>query len=342
MRVTLKQIAELAGVSRGTVDRALNDRGRVNSEVAQRIKKIAKDLGYQPNTAGRALAMSKNPIIIGVILQSIETPFMKEVLTGVNSACEEIELLGGKVLIRSIKSINPFEVAAAMDELHLLGVQALAMVPSSDKIVCGKIDEFVTKLHIPVVTLNIDAPDTKRALFVGQNTLKSGHVAAGLMGEILGGQGIVSVITAHASHPALENRIKGFREVMEKCYPDIEILPIEYAYDDIEQGKEIAGRQMKEYPGMNGFFITSNEDCGVCQVLQKMGLNDKIKVICYDLTKSNVQNLKNGSINFLIGQNGFVQGYEPVMILFRKFFQEKEPEQEFFYTDIEIKTKYNI
>lgn len=59
MGVTLQQIAEKAGVSRGTVDRALNDRGRIKPEVAEKIKKIAEEMGYQPNRAGRALAMTK-------------------------------------------------------------------------------------------------------------------------------------------------------------------------------------------------------------------------------------------------------------------------------------------
>ena len=47
MAVTLQQIAEFAGVSRGTVDRALHNRGRVNPEVAARIRKIADELGYR-------------------------------------------------------------------------------------------------------------------------------------------------------------------------------------------------------------------------------------------------------------------------------------------------------
>ena len=55
MGVTLQQIAEAAGVSRGTVDRALNDRGRIKPEVAEKIKKIAEEMGYRPNRAGRAL-----------------------------------------------------------------------------------------------------------------------------------------------------------------------------------------------------------------------------------------------------------------------------------------------
>ena len=59
MSVTLQQIAEAAGVSRGTVDRALKDRGRVKPEVAEKIKKIAQEMGYQPSRAGRALGKAQ-------------------------------------------------------------------------------------------------------------------------------------------------------------------------------------------------------------------------------------------------------------------------------------------
>ena len=68
MSVTLKQIAEIAGVSRGTVDRALHNRGRVSEEVAQRIRKIADDLGYCPNEVGQALAKTRRQIRLGMII----------------------------------------------------------------------------------------------------------------------------------------------------------------------------------------------------------------------------------------------------------------------------------
>ena len=74
MSVTSKQIAELAGVSRGTVDRALHNRGRVSPEVAERIRKLADELDYQPNAIGRALVKTSQDFKLGVILQSIENP----------------------------------------------------------------------------------------------------------------------------------------------------------------------------------------------------------------------------------------------------------------------------
>ena len=46
MSVTIQQIAEKAGVSRGTVDRALNNRGRINPEVAEMVKRTAEEMGY--------------------------------------------------------------------------------------------------------------------------------------------------------------------------------------------------------------------------------------------------------------------------------------------------------
>ena len=52
MSVTIKQIAELANVSRGTVDKVLNNRPGVKEETKNKILQIAKELNYQPNFLG--------------------------------------------------------------------------------------------------------------------------------------------------------------------------------------------------------------------------------------------------------------------------------------------------
>ena len=57
--MTIKEIARIAGVSRGTVDRVLNNRGGVNSDTAQRIRQIAQSTHYVPNLAGKNLAAKK-------------------------------------------------------------------------------------------------------------------------------------------------------------------------------------------------------------------------------------------------------------------------------------------
>ncbi len=88
---TIKQIAELAGVSRGTVDRVLNNRGSVNANTAARVREIAEKLNYKPNKAGLMLAAQKKNLKIGVIfLFPDSNPFFSEVLEGVNAKAKRI------------------------------------------------------------------------------------------------------------------------------------------------------------------------------------------------------------------------------------------------------------
>ena len=78
--VTIKEIARLAEVSRGTVDRVLNNREGVSEETAERVRRIADELGYKPNKVGMALAAQKNKFIIGIIVFSRKNPFFDQVI----------------------------------------------------------------------------------------------------------------------------------------------------------------------------------------------------------------------------------------------------------------------
>ena len=103
MPVTLRQIAELAGVSRGTVDRVINNRGHVNEMVEARVRKIAEELGYEPNQVGRALARSKMNLKIGFLVQSAETPTMQILMEGVEQAAAKLKAQGVEVILRRLR-----------------------------------------------------------------------------------------------------------------------------------------------------------------------------------------------------------------------------------------------
>ena len=72
---TIKEIAALAGVSRGTVDRVLNHRGAVSPQTAEKILEIARSLDYRPNKAGIVLAAQKRKLKLGVVLLGRGNPF---------------------------------------------------------------------------------------------------------------------------------------------------------------------------------------------------------------------------------------------------------------------------
>ena len=149
MAVTSQQIAQIAGVSRGTVDRALHNRGRVNPEVAARILKIAEELGYRPNSIGQALAGTKRNLKLGAILQSSETPTIQDVAAGVRHAAAELRESGVELELREYKKYLTYE------REHNLGRMPL------------KIDLLIIKKRRDIVIKN-DIAD----FFLGNNILE--------------------------------------------------------------------------------------------------------------------------------------------------------------------------
>lgn len=341
MAVTLQQIADKAGVSRGTVDRALKERGRINPEVAAKIRKIADEMGYQPNRAGRALAMAKHSIKIGIIIQSMETPFMQGVLEGAKDAKQEVERLGATVTIKKISELDSDKVIAAMHKMKGAGYNGIGLVASDEEKLADTIDQF-TEEGISVVTFNSDAAGTKRMCFIGQNAGQSGRTAAGLMAEILPDNAVVQVISGYASNQSHKERAEGFINELNHCRPDVKLLGIRYAYDNDRAAAEITQEVLKEHKELNGIYLAASGAKGVCQVIGEKGLKGSVKVISNDITDSNIESLKNGTIQFILGQDAYSQGYRPVMVLFDKLFDGKDPEEEYQYTEIVIKTKYNI
>lgn len=342
MGVTIRQIAEAAGVSRGTVDRALNNRGRIRPEVEQEIKRIAEEMGYRPNQMGRALSMSKNNIKIGVILQGFDTPFWHEVYLGIEKAREEVDNLGGHLLVEKTSHVSEKETLKAMEKLREEGVGGIAMVPVEAESVKNLIDRFVEEYHIPVITFNSDVEDTKRLCFVGQNALQCGRAAAGLMGKLICGQGMVVVISGHAENTSLSSRVKGFRQEMGKKYSGVTVIGPEYCLEDNARSEQIMDQVLRRYPDLDGVYITSHGEEGICRALKRHGKAGHVKMIANDFMGKNYELLRDGSIDFLIGQDAFIQGYEPVMILVHLLFRGEEPKGEKQYTEIMIRNVYTI
>ncbi len=341
MAVTLQQIAEKAGVSRGTVDRALNNRGRINAEVAENIRRIAREMGYQPNRAGRALAMSRHNITIGVIIQAADTPFMEKVLEGTMEAKAEVERLGASVIVEKIHGVDADQVVDTMQRLKEAGCNGIAMVPVEDDKLKETVNTFIGE-NIPVVTFNSDIEDTGRLCFIGQNALQSGKVAAGLMAEIVPVESKILIISGYPSNQSHKNRVKGFAGEMAACREDVKVLDVQYAFDDDKVAERITEEMLKEHKNLAGIYLAASGVGGVCKALDAKDLGGKVKVISNDLTVRNEECLRKGTIQFLLGQNAYVQGYEPIMTLFNKLFDGKEPEQEYAYTEIVIKNRYNL
>ena len=219
MAVTIQQIAERAGVSRGTVDRALNNRGRINPEVAEMIKKTAEEMGYVHKTRKRQKnAGGKKKI--GIITQLSGAAFMVEVKRGIFTVKKELEELGVEVLIRENNSVKEEDQLRAIEELVKEEIQGLAIMPVDSERVRERLNWLVLEKKIPVVTFNSDIVGTKRSCFVGMDNTRSGRTAAGLFEMLTRGKGKILIITGYFSSLLNNSRVDGFLEELKKLSPN--------------------------------------------------------------------------------------------------------------------------
>jgi len=75
MSPTLEEVARLAGVSRSTVSRVINNHANVRPEVRERLWQVAREVGYQPHAAARSLVTNRTHVIGMVIPEAVTTLF---------------------------------------------------------------------------------------------------------------------------------------------------------------------------------------------------------------------------------------------------------------------------
>lgn len=343
MAGTIRQIAQITGVSRGTVDRVLNHRGRVRPEVAKRVEEAAKELCY---TVKHPLTDPETPKgdrkRIGVVTQLSGASFMIAIRQGILDAARKMKGQEIDVLLRESASVDENEQIAAIDELVELGIDALAIMPVDCNGVRVKLEWVIREMDIPVITFNTDIVGTGRLCFVGLNNQQSGRTAAGLMGMMLQGKGRVLGITGNFANSTGGRRIAGFVEEMRESFPEMELIGVQSSFDKTEEVEQIIVNAMNAYPDLSGILVVSGGQAGVKQAFEKLNLNTHPRVILYDLTPKNMAYLREGIADFLIDQEGYEQGYRAVSLLADKICRGEDPGREYMYTDINIKSKYNI
>lgn len=338
---TIQQIADRAGVSRGTVDRALNQRGRVNPEVAERIRRIADELGYIPRR-NRHSRQVKKQAKIGILTQLARTSFMNEIQRGIEDVGRELADFSVELVRREVLTVDEKEQLAAIRSLVRENIDGLALMPVDCERVRNEINQLVETLNIPVVTFNSDIVGTKRTCFVGMDNTRSGYVAAGLMGMITRGYGKVLIITGFFSNYANSARVDGFLKVLKRDYPALELAGVHASFDEVLEVETIITRSMLDVAGITGIYVASGGQEGITRAFGHLKLEKRPCVIIHDKTPENISLLKENQADFLIDQEGYYQGYQAPRVLANIIMKNQYPRQEYLYTDIKIMTKFNI
>ncbi|MBQ7955158.1 MAG: LacI family DNA-binding transcriptional regulator [Lachnospiraceae bacterium] len=338
---TIKEIAELAGVSRGTVDRVLNNRGAVNPATEEKIREIAKALDYRPNRAGLVLAAQKKNLKLGVILFSQSNPFFEDVLKGVRNKAEELAEYNCCVLIREVH-FNVEEQLDAINELvEIEEISGLAIAPYNDPRISDKINRLWEK-GIPTVTLNTDIENSSRIAYVGSNYTRSGETAAGLMHLLTYGEVNLGVISGSPKILCHTERIAGFENKIKKEYPNIHITGTVVNNDDDFESYDQTLELLRRYPEINALFFAAGGVYGGCRAVMSLHREKKITILAFDKVPTTKELVQEGIIAATICQQPRTQGSKPLDILFAYLTTGVLPEKENHYVSIDIRIKENL
>jgi DNA-binding LacI/PurR family transcriptional regulator len=150
MPTSIKDIARIAGVSHSTVSRALRDSPLIPAETAERIKKIADELGYRASAVARSLVTRKTEAI-GVVVTSIADPFNGEVVAGI----EEVANEHGYSVILATSQADPQREMAVTRSFHERRVDGIVVASSR---VGALYLPALSEMEVPVVLLNNQHP----------------------------------------------------------------------------------------------------------------------------------------------------------------------------------------
>lgn len=336
---TIKEIASLAGVSRGTVDRVLNHRGSVNPQTEQKILEIVQELDYKPNKAGIVLAARKKNLKLGVVLLGLGTVFYDDILSGVQARAKELSEYNCSVIIRQT-DYSLHQQLNAIDELIAEGVNGLAISPYNDSAVREKINALYD-MGIPVVTLNTDIENSKRIAYIGSHFYRSGETAGGLMHLMTHGMVHVGIVSGSRDILCHTERIAGFCHAI-SCCDRIRIVDTVNTYDDEEESYQLTTALLERHPEINALYFTAGGVYGGCRAVEACGRHKNMTVIANDMVPTTREFMEKGLIAATICQQPFLQGYNPLAILFTCLTTGEMPTAENNYVDVDIRIKENL
>ena len=336
MAITAKEIAELAGVSRGTVDRALKGREGVNPKTKERILKIAEEHNYKPNLIGKALVYSNRSVPVAVIMNSIGNSFFDDVKKGMLAAEREYSDYGIKLNIREIKGYNACDIIKAVSDLPE-DTKNIILTPVDDEALCKKIDEM-TDSGINVITLSSDISDSKRLTYVGCDYLKSGETAGRLVGLLSGGNANLCIVTGSLAHKGHKLRVEGVQNITRE-YDNISIVDVIENNDDNDRAYIAMKDALQRNENIDFVCITAGGVTGTLKAIKES--KRKIKVCSFDDTETTRKAIKNGEILATICQQPYEQGYNAVKSIFEAVVA-KTAVSEYQYSQLYIKVDKSL
>lgn len=322
MAVTLKDIAAAAGVSIGTVERALKNKDRIKPEVAERIRALAKEMNYRPNTVASGLVNRSKKNKIAVIL-NIRNDFWETVIHGINRAEREIRDYGIELVFYFGNGFREETQLELIDQALEEKANALILVPLNSEAVAKRVRSLLDQ-SFPVVFLNTYINDLQVLSSIHCDYYRTGRIAGALIDRFTRIPDGVLAILPSSQVLGNNERKAGIRDHFLESGSMKQPPCFLETTNHIEEDIANINRLLRDHPDVHNIIF--NGDTRVLLDALK-AIDKKLTVVTFDLSEGSRSALLSGSIDAIVGQSQEDQGYNAVQVLFQYLTSGKRPKE---------------
>lgn len=340
----IKDIADLSGVSTGTVDRILHNRGKVSEEARRKVEAVLKEIDYRPNPIARSLALKKDYRLFVVIPSFAEGEYWENFWQGVGRA--EQDLIGYHIEAVPLyfDQYDPRSFEPLIDRIEAADCQGVAIATLFREPVL-RLTAKLDQRQIPYVLVDAYIEDTNCLAYYGTHSYYSGYLSGRLLAGQLGRDEEIAVFRIQQPDGRIstqgESREKGFRDYMEGEANERKIHVVSILAGEKEANRQTLDAFFEAHPAVGSGVIFNSRAHLLGDYFSERLPARSFKLIGYDGIAANIPYLKKGSITHLIAQRPEVQGMNCIKALFRYLVMDIQPER-VNYMPLDILVKENI
>jgi len=344
-KIRIKDIAEKAGVSTGTVDRVLHNRPNVSKKALEQVEKVLAEMNYQPNAYASALAYNRKYLFVAVMPLHDCEAYWDKIEEGINHAMNIHHDFQVDVRIIYYERFSHESFNKTVEECFELQPDGVSFVAPTDLKMARQFTDKLQEKQIPFVLVDSFVPDSRPLSFYGQDAYASGKFAARMLMLASPNEKKIMILrrTFNGQFTSRQqtNREVGFRNYMRDYYPDVKIVDLDLPIDAKRDERDVLLEKcFKKHPDIHQCFTPCAWSYVVSEFLLRSNRRD-VQIMGYDAIERNVTGLMQGTVSFLIAQHPFLQGYRSIDALFQAVVLKKEVEP-MNYMPLELLTKENV
>ena len=314
--MTVREIAKLANVSIGTVDRVLHSRGRVSPDTAEKIRTIIDENHFTPNPIARRLKRNRAYRFCALVPQrDLDSGYWEQVILGIQRGANEVASLGVETEIIEFDHYDSASFRNAARKTLAKEPDGVIFAPIFPEI-ARPFTKNLQKKKIPYTFFDADLPGAKPICTIGQDSFKGGYLAGKLLHLFIGKiTGSVAVLYDPRSYH-IGNRRDGFLRYSKE--QGFKTIVKNYTRRD---GMVLTNREINNFlsiqKGLQGVFVSYADVHQIAEAAEARRKKGNFFIVGYDLVPANHKLLLEGRIDAIISQRPQEQSRQALLSLYR-------------------------